>query len=79
MKPRKPRHYLTMWDAIYLFIVFLGPHLRHMEVPRQGVEVELQLQAYTTVTATQDASCTCNLYHSSWPRQILNPVSGARN
>ena len=25
-----------------------------MEVPRLGVESELQLQAYTTVTATQD-------------------------
>ena len=28
---------------IYLFIyfVFLGPHLRHVEVPRLGVELEL--------------------------------------
>ena len=35
---------------IYLFLsfVFLGPHLRHMEVPRLGVESELQLLAYTT-------------------------------
>ena len=38
---------------IYLFLVlFLGPHLRHMEVPRLGIESELQLPAYTTVTAT---------------------------
>ena len=28
--------------------VFLGPHLQHMEVPRLGVESELQLPAYTT-------------------------------
>ena len=27
---------------------FLGPHLRHMEVPRLGVESELQLPTYTT-------------------------------
>ena len=31
----------------YLF-VFREPHLRHMEVPRLGVESELQLLAYTT-------------------------------
>ena len=32
---------------IYLFC-FLGLHLRHMEVPRLGVELELHLPAYTT-------------------------------
>ena len=26
---------------IYLFIVFLGPHPQHMEVPRLGVKSEL--------------------------------------
>ena len=26
-----------------IFVVFLGPHLRQMEVPRLGVELELQL------------------------------------
>ena len=30
------------------FFFFLGPHLRHMEVPRLGVKWELQLLAYTT-------------------------------
>ena len=44
---------------------FLGPHLRHMEIPRLGVEPELQLLAYTTATATPDASCVCDLHHSS--------------
>ena len=33
---------------------FLGPHLRHMEVPRLGVNLELQLPAYTTATAMLD-------------------------
>ena len=38
----------------YLFIfAFSGPHSRPMEVPRLGVELELQLLAYTTATATQ--------------------------
>ena len=40
----------------FFFLVFLGPHLRHMEVPRLGVEAELQLPAYTTATATPDPS-----------------------
>ena len=32
---------------------FLGLHLQHMEVPRLGVESELELPAYTTATATR--------------------------
>ena len=63
---------------IYLF-TFSGPHLRHMEVPRLGVESELQLQAYTTATATPDLSCVFDLHHSSQQSQILNPLSGARD
>ena len=41
-----------------VFLVFLGPHLQHMEVTRLGVESELQLQAYAkaTATATPDLS-----------------------
>ena len=39
---------------IFIFFAFFGPHLWHMEVPRPGVEFELQLPAYTTATATQD-------------------------
>ena len=35
-----------------LFFFFLGPHLWHMEVPRLGVKLELQLPAYTTATAS---------------------------
>ena len=62
-----------------LSFVFLGPHPRHMEVPRLGVESELQLPAYATATAMPDPSCLCALHHSSWQRQILNPVSEARD
>ena len=35
-----------------------------MDVPRLGVELELQLLAYTTATATRDLSHACHLYHS---------------
>ena len=50
-----------------------------MEVPRLGVELKLQLLAYTTATATQDLSHVCDLHHSSRQHQILNPLSEARD
>ena len=50
-----------------------------MEVPRLGVKLELQPLAYTTVTATRDLSYVCNLQHSSGQRQILNPLSEAKD
>jgi len=52
--------------------------MQHMEVPRLGVETELQLPAYTTATARLDLSHICNPHHSSWQHQILNPLSKAR-
>ena len=54
------------FKKLFIIFCFLGPHLWHMKVPRPGVESELQLPAYTTVTATQDLSCICDLHHSSW-------------
>ena len=62
----------------FLFFVFLGSHLQHMEVPRLGTESELQLLAYTTNTAIPDPSHICNLLHSLQQHQILNPMSKAR-
>ena len=49
-----------------------------MEIPRLEVESEIEL-AYTTATATQDPSCAYDLHHSSWQRQILNPLSKVRD
>ena len=49
-----------------------------MEVPRLGVQSELQLPAYTTATAMQDPSHVCDLHQSSQQHQILNPLSEAR-
>ena len=48
-----------------------------MEVPRLGVELELQLPAHAT--ATSDLSCICDLHHSLRQRRILNPLSEARD
>ena len=65
-------------QLILLNLLFLRLHPWHMEVPRLGVELELQL-AYATATATRDLSHVCNLHHSSWQRRILNLLSKARD
>ena len=64
---------------IFFSFVFLGPYLQHMEVPKLGVESELQLQAYATATEMPDLTHICDLHHSSWQLQILHPLSKARN
>ena len=53
-----PHSFIQLTTAfIYLFIfAFLGPHLWHVEVPRLGVKLELQLPAYITATAMRDSS-----------------------
>ena len=51
-----------------------------MEIPRLGVESELQLPAYTIATATPDLSRVYDLHHSSHQSmRILNPLSEARD
>ena len=60
-----------------LFVCFLGPHLWHLEVPWPEIQSEIQLPAYTTVSATPDPSRISDLHHSSWQCQILNPLSKA--
>ena len=49
-----------------------------MEVPRLGVESELQLPAYTTARATQHLRSIRDLYHSSQQCRIFNPLSKAQ-
>ena len=66
-------------ERAYSFFFFLGLHLQCMEVPRLGVELELQLPAYTTATAMPDLNHICDLHHSSWQHGILNPLSKARD
>ena len=56
---------------IYSFIVFLGPHLQHMEFLTLGVESE--------PTAQPDPSCFHQLHQSSWQYWILHLLSEARD
>ena len=62
---------------VFLSFAFLELYPQQVEVPRLRVELELQVLAYNT--ATPDSSCVYNLHHSSQPRQILNPLSEARD
>ena len=39
-------------------VLFLGLHQQHMEVPKLGVKLELQLSANTTATAMQDPAAS---------------------
>ena len=64
---------------VFIFGVFLGPHPRHVEVPRLGGESELQPPAYAIATAMPDLSHVCDLHYGSWQCRILNPLSQARD
>ena len=64
----------------FFFLSFLWPSLWCMEVPRLGVESELQLPAYATATATPapHSSCIYALRCSLQQCRILNSLSKAR-
>ena len=77
--------HILLCDIMFELTFFsLWLHLRHMEVPRLGVQLELELPAYTTATATPDLSCVCNLHSSlqrkpdpltHWSRPGVKPLS----
>ena len=50
-----------------------------MEVPKLGMESELQLLAYTTATAIPNLSHICILQHSAGQCWILDPLSEAKD
>ena len=70
---------LTSNSSLFFSFSFLGSHPQYMEVPSLGVESELQLLAYTIVTAALHLRHVCSLCHNSWQHWILNPLSEARD
>ena len=60
---------------LIFFPFFSEPHLGHMEVPRLGVESDLQV--LVCATATQDPSHICDLHCSLQQHGILYPLSEA--
>ena len=64
--------YTEAWENFFFLLFLFRLHPWHMEVPRLGVRLELQLPAYATATATRDSSHISDLYHSSWQHWIFN-------
>ena len=72
-----------MKTILYNFFFFwsLWAYLWHMEVLKLGFKLELQLPAYTTVTALPDSSPVCDLHHSNsrslthWARPRIETTS----
>ena len=46
--------FYSFYLSLFFFLFFILLYLWHMEVPRLGVESELQLPAFTTATAMPD-------------------------
>ena len=66
---RNAEYFSFLFSFFFLFflLIFLGLHPRHMEVPRLGVQSELQLPPYTTATAMPEpvASVTYTIAHGN--------------
>ena len=60
---------------LFLFIFFL--FRAAPEVPWLGAKLELQMPVSATAMEVLDPSDICNLCHSLWQCQILNPLSKA--
>ena len=60
-------------------MLFLGPHLKHMEVPRLGVELELLLPVYATATATPEPNVSVTYPTAHDNARSFNPLSEARD
>ena len=76
---RETAEFFSFFFFSFFAFCFLGPHSRHMEVPRLGVESELQPPAYTTATTRPDLSCVWDLHHSWGEHWILHPLTKIRD
>ena len=70
-----------MHFVLFYFFLFRATLVAYgnLEVPRLGVESELQLPAYATATARPDPSHICDLHHSSCQCWMADPLSEARD
>ena len=65
--------------CLFVYLVFLWPQVQHMEVPRLGVKLELQLPAHTTATAKQNPSRVGDLHCSLQQCQTPHPLNESRD
>ena len=63
-----------LWAFLFFFFWL---HPWYKKVTRLGVELELQLPANNTATATEEMSHICDLHHRAWQCLILNPLREA--
>ena len=73
-----PMFWVSPFFFFFLFGLFRA-NSPHMEIPRLGVELELQLPAHAIATAMPYPSLVCDLHHSSRQCRILDPLSKARD
>ena len=77
--PRLDSFFLSfLLFCFILFLLFRATSAANGSSQARG-QLDLQLPAYTTATATRDPSCVCNLDHSSQQCRILDPLSKTRN
>ena len=67
------------WLLFFFFFFFLGLLLWHMEVPRLGAVLELQLPACTTTEQLRIRASSVILHHISRQHPTFNPLSGAKD
>ena len=72
--PSGSSHIPLSYEAFSLFLSFLGPHLWHREVPRLGGQI--RAAAAGLCHSKAGSSLICDIHHSSWQHQILNPLMG---
>ena len=64
----------------FVFRLFRDASMAYRSSQARGrIRAVTKPAACATVTATPDLSRICNLHHSSRQRQILNPLSEARD
>ena len=67
---------LDLKGFFFFFFFFI---FRAAPVDYEVSQSELQLLVHATATATPDPNSICDLHHSLWQGQILNPPSEARD
>ena len=81
MSKRMYTIWLIFYFTIFCFFFFLGPHPRHMEVPRLGVQLELHLPAYDSHRNNRfELPCDYTTVHGDagflthWTRPGVKPI-----
>ena len=62
----------------FSFFLFTSTPVANRSSQARG-QIRAAAETYTTATAMQDPSRICDLHHSLWQYQILNPLNEARD